>query len=112
MVHSTSKTWLSSWFIRSSSSCTGMLSVVVVISMVFLSFLHYCSLAFFLSAILAHCVLQTAVSQLIVAVIFALYLLFLVPLYWLITEPCNDIDSLEHRFVTVTGERKATTTAN
>ena len=47
--------------------------------------------------------------QLVIAGIFAAFLLFLLVIYWLITEPCNDIESLEHRFVTVTGERTATT---
>jgi len=61
-------------------------------------------------AILLHCARQKAALQLIIAVIFAVYLLLLVPLYWLITEPCNDIDSLNHRFTIFTGEREAATT--
>ena len=49
-------------------------------------------------------------GQLNMAGLLAVYLLIVVSLYWLITEPCNDIDSLEHRFVTVTRESRAATT--
>ena len=69
---------------------------------------HYCSVLFFLLAILVHCAHHEAVVQLAIAAIFAAFLLSLLVIYWVITEPCNDIEALEHRFVTVTGERAAT----
>jgi len=57
----------------------------------------YCSILFFLLALLTHCVDNKAVVQLVVAGIFAVLLGCCFIVYWLITEPCNDIDSLHHR---------------
>ena len=69
----------------------------------------FITVAFFLLAILVHCAKHKAVVQLVIAGILAMLVLCCFIIYWLITEPCNDIESLEHRFVTVTGERVATT---
>ena len=48
-------------------------------------------------------------GQLVIAALFAAFLLYFIPLYWLITEPCNDIDTLDHRFTIASREKAATT---
>ena len=45
--------------------------------------------------------------QVVCAGILAMLMLCCLVIYWLITEPCNDVDSLDYRFTKVTRERKA-----
>ncbi|KAL4066452.1 hypothetical protein V8B97DRAFT_2025420 [Scleroderma yunnanense] len=58
------------------------------------------SILFFLLALLSHCAKHEAVVQLVFAGIFGLLVLLCLVSYWLITEPCNDVDSLPRRHQT------------
>lgn len=57
----------------------------------------YCSALSFLLALLTHCVENGAHFQLFSALISALLVLSCLIIYWLITEPRNDVDTLPQR---------------
>ena len=60
-----------------------------------------CSIVFFILALLFHCAKHQAVVELVFAGILAFLVLFCLTLYWLVTEPCNDIDSPHRRKHTI-----------
>lgn len=64
---------------------------------------YYSSIYLFLVALLCHCVMQKGSGQLIFAGIVGFFVLIGLVIYWLTTEPCNDVDSLppERRVVFV-----------
>ncbi|KIM53181.1 hypothetical protein SCLCIDRAFT_458566 [Scleroderma citrinum Foug A] len=80
-------------------------AIILILGFPFELFLY--SILFFLLAVLVHCAKHKAMVQVVCAGILAMLMLCCLVIYWLITEPCNDVDSLDHRFTKVTRERKA-----